>query len=82
MEAKYEFQPALDYVKLCLHCAEFSRSKKIKFKCKHEKKIHNAFQNTLCGAAFEDLNKSKSINNKFRIKVYIDKQLLLVTKLE
>ena len=32
------------------------------------KKIHNAFQNTLCGTAFEDL-KVNQLTIKFRIKV-------------
>ena len=45
------------------------------------KKIHNAFQNTHCETAFEDL-KVNRLTIKFKIKVYIDKQLLLVTKLE
>ena len=32
------------------------------------KKIHNAFQNTLCGTAFEDF-KVNRLTIKFRIKV-------------
>ena len=43
--------------------------------------INNAFQNTHCGKAFEDLRINR-LTIKFKIKVYIDKQLLLVTKLE
>ena len=38
MQPKYEFQPALDYVKLRRNHAEFSRSKQ-KLKYKHEKNI-------------------------------------------
>ena len=43
--------------------------------------INNAFQNTHCGTAFEDL-KTNRLTKKFKIKVYVNKQLLLVTKLE
>ena len=45
------------------------------------KKIHNLFQNTHCRTTFEDL-KVNRLTIKFKIKIYIDKQLLLVTKLE
>ena len=41
--------------------------KRIKLKCKHEK-IHNAFQNTHCRTAFEDL-KVNQLTIKFNIKV-------------
>ena len=54
--------------------------KRTKLKCKYEI-INNAFQNTHCGTAFEDL-KTNRLTKKFKIKVYVNKQLLLVTKLE
>ena len=44
-------------------------------------KIHNAFQNTQYRTAFEDLKVNRS-TIKFKIKVQINKQLLLVKKLE
>ena len=45
------------------------------------KKIHNAYQNTQCRTGFEDL-KVNRLTMKFKIKVQINKQLLLVTKLK
>ena len=45
------------------------------------KKIHNAYQNTQCRAGFESL-KVNRLTIKFKIKVQINKQLLLVKKLE
>ena len=44
MQPKYEFQPALDYVKLRRNHAEFSRV--------DMKKIHSAFQSIHWGTAF------------------------------
>ena len=45
------------------------------------KKIHYLFQSTHCRTIFEDL-KVNQLAIKFKIKVEINKQLLLVTKLE
>ena len=69
IQPKYEFQPALDYVKLRQNRAEFSKSKKESSKNvnKHEK-IHSAFQSTHWGTAFEDL-KVNRLTIKFKIKL-------------
>ena len=49
-------------------------------KWKYEK-IYDTFQYTHCRTAFEDL-KVNRLTIKFKVKVEIDKQLLLVRKLE
>ena len=59
--------------------------KRITLKCKHEKKKKKKkltrFK-TLIAEQLLKRFKSTSINTKLKIKVHIDKQLLLVTKLE